>query len=189
MLEQYAMPGVSTNIEPELARRLLRLLDHFGGRVMIESGYRSKAQQQALYAAWLASGKTNPPSVAVPGTSKHERDPAEATDLHRTDPSLTWGEVHYTAHAFGLWFPIAREDWHTELDPSWVEEEDDMAMSDDDMRKLAGFIAEALDARPRKTHSYRDGGDYVTNARTMEEWRQEEIQQATLAAQGQAPKG
>jgi hypothetical protein len=128
MLEQYAMPGVSTNIEPTLSARLQHVLDHFGGRVMIESGYRSKAQQQKLYDDWLASGKTNPPSVAVPGTSKHERDPAEAADLHRTDPSLTWGEVHYTAAAYGLWFPINREDWHAELDPAWVAppEEDDM---------------------------------------------------------------
>lgn len=141
MLEQYAMPGVSTNIEPELARRLQRILDHFGGRVMIESGYRSKAQQQALYAAWLASGKTNPPSVAVPGTSKHERDPAEATDLHRTDPSLTWGEVHYTAHAFGLWFPIAREDWHTECLPDWT----DPTPSEADMTKEE--FADAIGAR------------------------------------------
>jgi len=128
MLEQYAMPGVSTNIEPELATRLGWLLKFFGGRVMIDSGYRTRAQQQALYDAWVASGRTNPPSVAVPGFSKHERSPAEAADLHRTDPNLTWGEVHYTAHGFGLRFPIPREDWHTELDPAWVAppEDDDM---------------------------------------------------------------
>ena len=188
MLEPYAMPGVSVNIEPELATRLGWLLEFFGGRVMIESGYRSASQQQALYDAWIASGKTVPPSVAVPGTSKHERDPAEAADLHRTDPNLTWGEVHYTAHGFGLRFPVAREDWHTELDPAWVEEEDPMAMSDDDMRKLAYFIAQALDGRARTVHSYRDGGQYETTAKTLEEWTFAEGQQATIAAQGLSPK-
>lgn len=129
-LDDYAMPGVSTNIAPSLASRLLKVLDHFGGRVVIESGYRSAAQQQKLYDDWVASGYTNPPSVAKPGTSKHEHDPADAADLHRTDPTLTWGEVHYTAAAYGLRFPIPREDWHAEEDPAWVEpeppEEDDM---------------------------------------------------------------
>lgn len=138
MLEQYAMPGVSTNLEPELARRLGRLLDHFDGRVVIESGYRSRAQQQRLYDQWIASGKTNPPSVAVPGTSKHERDPAEAADLHRTDPDLTWGSVHYTAAAMGLRFPIAREDWHVELDPAWVAPPEDDDMTPQQMAHLLG---------------------------------------------------
>lgn len=138
MLDQYAMPGVSTNLDPELARRLGKLLDNFGGRVMIESGYRSRAQQQALYDQWIASGKTNPPSVAVPGTSKHERDPAEAADLHRTDTGLTWGEVHYTAHGYGLRFPIAREDWHAELDPEWVAPPEDSDMTKEEFAAAIG---------------------------------------------------
>lgn len=156
MLEQFAMPGVSTNIEAELATRLGWLLTFFDGRVVIESGYRSRAQQQALYDAWLASGRTNPPSVAVPGTSKHERNPAEAADLHRTDPTLTWGEIHYTAHGFGLRFPIAREDWHCELDPAWV------APPEDDMtpQQLATAFGGDLDEHGRVMIPLADGNLY-----------------------------
>lgn len=155
-LDDYTMPGVSTNIEPELAARLLKTLDHFGGRVVIDSGYRSRAQQQALYDAWEATGRTVPPSVAVPGTSKHERDPAEAVDLHRTDPDLTWGEVHYTAAAYGLCFPINREDWHTEVDPAWVEpEEPDMTPD-----QLAQAFGGALDSSGRIVVPLADGNLY-----------------------------
>lgn len=89
----------------------------------------------------------------------------------------------------GSW-PTEGRGWtHGALIPDVDYEEHPMAgMTDDEMDRLAAKIAAALDARPRKTHSYRDGADYVTNARTMEEWRQEEIQQATLAAQGLTPK-
>lgn len=189
MLADFCLPGADPDLQEPLASRLLRLLEFFGGRVMISSGYRSSAQQQALYDAWEDSGYTVPSIVAKPGTSKHEREPAEAADLHRTDPEdLKWGEVHYTAAAFGLRFPIPSEDWHVELDPAWVEPEpEEWDMTDDDMRKLAGFIADALDARPRSVHSYRDGGQYDVNARTLEEYEFAETQQAALAAQGKDP--
>lgn len=156
MLDDYAMPGVSTNIAPSLASRLLKVLDHFGGRVVIESGYRSAAQQQKLYDDWVASGYKTPPSVAKPGSSKHEHDPADAADLHRTDPTLTWGEVHYIAAAYGLRFPIAREDWHAEEDPTWVEPvEEDMTPD-----QLAQAFGGALDASGRIVIPLADGNLY-----------------------------
>lgn len=61
-------------------------------------------------------------------------------------------------------------------------------MDDAAMRKLAGYIAEALDQRQRSVHSYRDGGQYQTNAQTLEEWTFAEQQQATLALQSQPLK-
>lgn len=133
MLDDFARPGVSTNLEPVFGGRLLRLLKHFGGRVVIDSGFRTRAQQQKLYDDWVDSGKRVPSIVAVPGTSKHELDPAEAADLHRLDSLLTWGEVHYTADAFGLCFPIPREDWHCEAVPDWTDPE---PPEDDDMGKV-----------------------------------------------------
>lgn len=94
-------------------------------------------------------------------------------------------------HAWGCGsWPTEGRGWtHGALIPDVDYEEDPMAgMTDADMDRLAGKIAAALDARERTTHSFRDGKDYKTTARTMEEWRQEEIQQATLAAQGLTPK-
>lgn len=156
-LDDFAMPGVSTNIDAELGRRLLRLLEYFAGRVVIASGYRSHAEQQALYDAWIATGKTDPPSVAVPGRSLHERDPAQAADLHRTDPTLTWGEVHYTAAALGLCFPINREDWHTQADPAWIPQPEDDDMTPD---QLAQAFGGALDAQGRIVVPLADGNLY-----------------------------
>lgn len=121
ILADYTLPGADPDLQEPFATRLLKLLDYFGGRVMILSGRRSLAAQQALYDAWVRSGYTNPPTVAVPGTSNHER--GLAADLSRYDASLSWGEVHYTAAAFGLIFRLPSEDWHVEPDPSWVEPE------------------------------------------------------------------
>lgn len=156
-LDDYALLGVSTNLEPVFGARLLRLLDHFGGRVRISSGYRSREQQQRLYDSWVASGYKNPPTVAKPGTSKHERDPAEAADLDRTNPTdLPWGEVHYTAAAFGLKFPLPSEDWHCELDPAWVAPpEDDMTLD-----QLAQAFGGALDSEGRIVVPLADGNLY-----------------------------
>lgn len=106
-------------------------------------------------------------------------------------------ELHPLAADYGLAFPVPTEDWHAEhwlagryggymLDrfdapaPPFEEdipEDDDMPMTDDDMRKLARFIAEAMDARPRSVHAYNDGTQADTNAKTLEEWSQMELQQ------------
>jgi len=113
-LADYALPGADPDLQEPLASRLLGLLEHFDGRLMILSGRRSRAEQQALYDAYLNGGNL----AAVPGTSLHEL--GLAADLQRTDPDLTWGEVHYTAAAFGLRFPIPSENWHTQVDENWI---------------------------------------------------------------------
>lgn len=182
LAEYRVHSGVDVSLVDPLASRLLSVLELFGGRVLIISGRRSLAEQQALWDAYLAGGNL----AARPGTSNHER--GMAADLRIVDASVGWVEVHNIARTYGLVFPIPSEDWHVEADPSFVEPEDDMAMSDADMRRLAGFIAEALDARTRTVHSYRDGGEYTTTARTLEEWEFAEQQQAALAAQNIAPK-
>ncbi len=113
-LADYCLPGADPDLQEPLAGRLLKLLEYFGGRVMILSGRRSRAEQEALYDAYLAGGNL----AAVPGTSLHEL--GLAADLQRTDPDLTWGKVHYTAAAFGLRFPIPSENWHTQVDENWI---------------------------------------------------------------------
>jgi hypothetical protein len=179
-LADYCLPGADPDLQEPLAGRLLGLLEHFDGRLMILSGRRSWGEQQRLYELYLAGGNL----AARPGTSNHEK--GLAADLALFD-GLTWRLVHAEAEIRGLRFPIPGESWHAEVDPAWVEPEE-WDMTDDDMRKLAGFIAEALDARPRSVHSYRDGGQYEINARILDEYEFAETQQATLAAQGKDPK-
>lgn len=95
-------------------------------------------------------------------------------------------EARGRAWGCGSWPTEGRYWTHGALIPGVDYEE--LPVNDADMDKLAdkiaAAVAKALDERPRTTHSYRDGGDYKTTARTMEEWRQEEIQQAAMALQG-----
>ncbi len=129
ILADYCLPGADASFVEPFASRLLRLLEFFQGRVMIESGYRSTEQQQALYDAYLA-GTGN--LAAKPGFSEHEF--GRAADLDRFDQSLSWGEVHYTAAAYGLKFPIPSELWHCEATPNWVDP-DPHQPPEDDMTK------------------------------------------------------
>jgi hypothetical protein len=76
----------------------------------IASGTRTRAEQQKLYDAWVAGGKTGP-VVAKPGTSKHET--GQAVDLSFATPAAKeW--AHTNAAAYGLTFPVKGEDWHIE---------------------------------------------------------------------------
>lgn len=170
MLDGYAMPNVDTNLQEPFASRLLKLLEFFDHRLMVLSGRRSRGEQQELYDRYLAGGNL----AAKPGTSNHEK--GLAADLERTDPALSWAEVHTAANKVGIWFPVIGENWHAEAMHDFIEPEE-WDLTDDDMRKLAGYIAEALDARPRSVHSYNDGTQADTNARTLEEWSQMELQQ------------
>lgn len=64
------------------------------------------------------------------------------------------------------------------------EEDHPMAgMTDDEMRRLAGFIAEAIDARPRTVYSYSEGVEKNTDAATLACWHQMESQLIRKAVQ------
>lgn len=196
MLADYCLPGADPDLQEPLATRLLGLLEHFAGRLMILSGRRDTAEQQVLFDQWDEYAKDpvqwhidhpgqKPPALAArPGTSKHEN--GGAADLKLFD-GLTWKPVHAEGARRGLHFPIPKEDWHAEPIPGWVDEEDD-DMTDEQIDRLAKAIARELDARQRKVHSYRDGLTYEVDARTLEEYEFAETQQAALAAQGQTPK-
>ena len=173
LAEYRVSDAVDVSLVDPFAARLLGLLEHFGGRVLIVSGRRSWGEQQVLWLAYLAGGNL----AARPGTSNHEH--GVAADL-RIVGDVTWRTVHAEAEIRGLRFPLPGEAWHVEVDPAWQplpEEPEDMAMSDDDMRKLAGFIAEALDARPRQVYAYDQGVELNTTAKALEEYAQMELQQ------------
>lgn len=95
------------NVDAELLRRFDAWNASVGGALRIVSGYRSSAKQAALYALYRA-GLGN--LAARPGTSKHERSPAEAIDYG----PASWART-VTAYRFGLAAPVRSEPWHLEV--------------------------------------------------------------------------
>lgn len=83
----------------------------------INDAGRTRAEQQRLYDAWLRTGKRNPPSVARPGTSLHEK--GNAIDL--AEPARAW--FHKYGKYYGWINPAwakrsnTYEPWHFEHDP------------------------------------------------------------------------
>jgi len=118
LAEYRVSDSVDVSLVDPLAARLLRVLELFGGRVLIVSGRRSLAEQQKLWDAYVAGGNL----AARPGTSNHER--GLAADLRIVDSSVGWADVHSIGRTYGLMWPIPSEDWHTEADPKFVEPED-----------------------------------------------------------------
>ena len=107
--EPHPVAGAE-GMEPEFARRLDALIAASGGRIRINSGYRSEAEQAALYQEALAkygSPQAAGKWVAPPGKSNHGR--GIAADLGG-DMNL----AHQLAPQFGLVFPMGHEPWHIE---------------------------------------------------------------------------
>lgn len=104
--------GDVDRVDPDLLARLWLLGLYLGRRVDVGSGYRSNAEQQALYARWVAGGRRGAP-VATPGRSNHEK--GQAADAQIGGRHL--GDVvdDATLRAFGL--KVLRnigEPWHVE---------------------------------------------------------------------------
>ena len=149
LAEYRVHDGVDVSLVDPFASRLLRVLELFGGRVLIISGRRSLAEQQKLWDAYLAGGNL----AARPGTSNHEK--GLAADLRIVDASVGWVEVHNIARTYGIMFPIASEDWHCEADPSYIEPEDDVTT-----QQLATAFGGELDPNGRIMIPLADGNKY-----------------------------
>jgi hypothetical protein len=102
------------NVEPELKLRVTWMIRLSQGRFWVQSGWRSVAEQTALYNLHQSDPK-HYPTAAAPGTSKHNRTPAEAVDLACL-PDDDRLRVRL-AKECGLWTPVKGEPWHHELDP------------------------------------------------------------------------
>ena len=152
MLDDYARPDVDVTFQEPFASRLLKLPEFFAGRLVILSGRRSYGEQRVLWERYLAGGNL----AARPGTSNHER--GVAADLERTDPALSWAEVHAAGNRVGIWFPIIGENWHAEAMRDWDEplpEEPDMTLD-----QLAQAFGGALDTEGRIVVPLSDGQLY-----------------------------
>lgn len=96
------------NLDSTFRQKLMDLVAASGGRVYISSGYRSTAEQQALWdEAVQVHGDEARNWVAPPGNSNHEK--GFAADL---GGDTDWAQQH--AAEFGLSFPMSWEPWHVE---------------------------------------------------------------------------
>jgi len=103
-------------MDPEFAKRLFALINASGGRIWINSGYRSVERQQQLFNAAVdkyGSEEAARKWVAPPGSSNHNF--GLAADLGG-DMEL----AHQLAPQFGLVFPMSWEDWH--IEPVWARQ-------------------------------------------------------------------
>jgi hypothetical protein len=96
---------------PDFSRRLEQMVAASGGRLQINSGYRSTQHQAQLFAAAVKKYGSEAAArkwVAPPGKSRHNH--GMAADL---GGDLSW--AHANAGRFGLTFPMSWEPWHVEL--------------------------------------------------------------------------
>lgn len=73
-LRQWLSVPESVDVErvhPDLLARVWALAAKLGKKITVRSGYRSNAEQAAIYADYRAGNRAGP--VAAPGTSNHER--------------------------------------------------------------------------------------------------------------------
>jgi hypothetical protein len=127
-LQPYALTNrvIFDGLDPDFENRLWGLLTdpRLEHRVLVVSAFRTYEQQKALYDAWTA-GTHNVPSVARPGTSRHETGRAADLDISWGAP-FGWSHVHAVSADYGLHYPVRGEAWHVETKPGAapMEEED-----------------------------------------------------------------
>jgi TP901 family phage tail tape measure protein len=98
------LAGSTTGLNPEFLRRFMAYSDRVGP-LRIVSGFRSRAQQERLYALYL-SGRGN--LAARPGSSKHERG------LAIDHAPVANASMKAIARQFRLHYPVRGEPWHVE---------------------------------------------------------------------------
>jgi hypothetical protein len=98
-----ARGGGLFGLHEPVATMAKKLLERAGGAAWIISGWRSRAQQEALYARYLAGGNL----AARPGTSKHEKGLA-------VDWGGNQGIYQSIWRSLGGHFPVRGEPWHGE---------------------------------------------------------------------------
>lgn len=102
-------------LHPRLARAVERLLAASRGRVWVTSGGRTRAEQEALWAAAVArygDAEVADDWVARPGTSAHERGLAVDLGGDLTVAVRLVDELRLPLHR-----PMSWEPWHFELSP------------------------------------------------------------------------
>ena len=118
----------------------------------VTSAGRTRAEQQATYDRWKAGKLPGTPTVAKPGTSRHETgraiDAPEPTRawLHRTGAEYGWTNPAWAKR------PASLEPWHFEYDPAQDQHRDDQPASSTVLRRGSkGTAVKALQKGLRAT--------------------------------------
>lgn len=106
------LTGDLDGLNPVLLDKLALVGQRLGRKLQIDSGHRSRAEQEKLYARYTAG---QGPIAARPGTSRHESGNAADVKVAggkslRDDPA-----AKVAAAELGLKFPVPSESWHVEL--------------------------------------------------------------------------
>lgn len=110
------------NVQSELRQRIEWMV-RSESRLWVNSAWRDPAEQKALWDRWqwalktygVARARDHAALAARPGTSKHERTPAEAVDV--AAPGGLESRRAGLARECGLHTPVPGEPWHMELAP------------------------------------------------------------------------
>lgn len=100
-----------------IARDMTKRYHETGGNkklrftIYVNSGYRTRAEQEALYKQYLRIGW---PKAAKPGTSRHETGNAADVNLWHPSGDSSYIPLWRLRH-YGLKAPVPGERWHTEL--------------------------------------------------------------------------
>ena len=98
-----------------LRNRVARVAAHSGHKFTVNSGYRTYAEQAALYDKYLHHGGN---LAAKPGTSNHEGGSAmDVSD--RGKPIGARAENRKAMRHLGLCLPVHGEAWHVEQGNTW----------------------------------------------------------------------
>jgi hypothetical protein len=111
------------NVQSELRQRVEWMV-RAEPRLWVNSAWRNPVEQQALWNRWqwalktygAAHAREHAALAARPGSSKHERTPAEAVDV--AAPGGLESRRAALARQCGLHTPVPGELWHMELAPN-----------------------------------------------------------------------
>lgn len=106
------MAATLTGVNPQLVAAFNAMVAASPYALGISSGFRSRAEQQRLYDAYLR-GEGN--LAAKPGSSNHESGFAIDIDYPDDNRAAAAAWVRANAARFGLVLPVRGEDWHLEL--------------------------------------------------------------------------
>lgn len=110
-------------LRPEMQKKVEKLYKYAkskGWKMTLTCGYRSNETQRRIYNDWKA-GRHKAPTVAAPGTSRHEFGCAVDIRINgKSEKTAEFNELgkYATSSAVGLrWGREFREDWHFDLNP------------------------------------------------------------------------
>lgn len=99
-----------------VAERLISFMRSHDARFVITSGFRSRTEQEELWAKWLRGDPSQPYRPLPPGKSQHER--GFAVDIARFGVSAKDDPV---LNQFGRWWRSIGGVWGGESDPVHFE--------------------------------------------------------------------